>query len=58
MNMPEYEHVSPSWSWYNVWPDDFAKQCIKNKAGNCFCYAAVFYYIKIYTSAGGATNLY
>ena len=40
-----YEHVSPSWTWYSGWQDDFAKQCIRNKAGNCFRYAAVFGYM-------------
>ncbi|MDN0060320.1 transglutaminase domain-containing protein [Mediterraneibacter glycyrrhizinilyticus] len=40
-----YEHVYPGWVWYSGWQDDFAKQCITNKAGNCFRYAAVFGYM-------------
>ena len=40
-----YEHVYPSWVWYSGWQDDFAKQCIKNKSGNCYRYAAVFGYM-------------
>ncbi len=40
-----YEHTSSSWTWYSGWTDDFAKQCIKNKSGNCFRYAALFGYM-------------
>ena len=40
-----YEHIYPSWRWYSGWQDDFARQCINNKAGNCFRYAAVFGYM-------------
>ena len=40
-----YEHVRPSWTWYSGWQDDYARQCIQNKSGNCFRYAAVFGYM-------------
>lgn len=40
-----YEHTSSSWVWYTGWTDDFARQCITNKSGNCFRYAAVFGYM-------------
>lgn len=40
-----YEHALPGWVWYTGWQDDYAKQCIKNKSGNCFRYAALFGYM-------------
>ena len=39
------EHLSPGWNWYAGWQDDFAKQCINDKAGNCYKYSSVFGYM-------------
>ena len=40
-----YEFRSSKWKWYKGWTDDYAKQIIKNKGGNCFRYACVLGYM-------------
>ena len=37
-----FEHISPSWSWYEGWADDFAISLIRQHGGNCYRYAALF----------------